>query len=480
EGYEGSYRDAEDGELSMSNVEHGRVDSVIRFKMMIAPHDSKRVNYFLTASHSARESLDILRRIQESSIAKRMYITAKYWHKWLKPVYATADKLPHGRRQEFLRSAMLLKAHIDKRGAIIASTDSAMLNYGRDAYAYCWPRDGAYVVWPLIRLGYIEEPQKFFSFCKRILHSDGYFSHKYRADGAIGSSWHPYLHKDGSISAPIQTDETAMILFMFVQFYQSHPDQAILRDYYPNFIRPMADFLSTYIEPRTSLPKASYDLWEEKYLTTTYTTAVTYAALIAAAEIAEAYQQQADAVTWHSAADDMKKSAEEYLYNKSRNVFYKGIKVTEETISFDETIDVSSVFGAFMFGLFDCDSHELKSSFETLKTVFDQPKNIGLPRYENDSYHRAHAGAPSNFWPVTTLWYAQYCFERSDTEMAERILDWVERHYYESGIIAEQISPESGYSLSVAPLAWSHAEYMATVLDSLQIGECPKKDSDER
>lgn len=45
EGREGTYRDADDGELSMCPVEHGRVDSIIRFKITLSPHSSSRFHY---------------------------------------------------------------------------------------------------------------------------------------------------------------------------------------------------------------------------------------------------------------------------------------------------------------------------------------------------------------------------------------------------------------------------------------------------
>jgi len=35
---------------------------------------------------------------------------------------------------------------------------------------------------------------------------------------------------------------------------------------------------------------------------------------------------------------------------------------------------------------------------------------------------------------------------------------------YQSGILAEQLDPDTGESLSATPLVWSHAEYVQTVL----------------
>src|SRR5690606_2318613 len=105
-----------------------------------------------------------------------------WWREWLYPALRVSQKIRPDFTDSFLKSVMIIKSQIDKRGAVIASTDTAMLNYSRDAYAYCWPRDGAYAIWPLVRMGYLEEPRLFFEFCRRGLHEDGYLMHKYRAD----------------------------------------------------------------------------------------------------------------------------------------------------------------------------------------------------------------------------------------------------------------------------------------------------------
>ncbi|HWV29636.1 MAG TPA: glycoside hydrolase family 15 protein, partial [Dyadobacter sp.] len=327
EGREGTYRDADDGELSFSSVEHGRVDSTIRFVLHIDAHSSTRVHYWIAAGTSSREALYIHRQIKEDGVLKRLHMTADWWYKWLEPARAVADKILPEHKENFLHSMMIVKSQIDKRGAVIASTDTTMLNYSRDAYAYCWPRDGAYVLWPLIRMGYIDEPHRFFEFCRRGLHPSGYLMHKYRADGALGSSWHPYTHEDGSVAPPIQEDETALVLFVFAQFYQMHPNPRLLHDFYHTMVHPMAEFLASYIDETTGLPKPSYDLWEEVYLTTTYTTSVVYAALLAAADLAELAQDADSAVKWRSAADDILASAHKHLYNKDRKAFYKGLIV---------------------------------------------------------------------------------------------------------------------------------------------------------
>lgn len=468
EGREGTFKDAEDGELSFGNVEHGRVDSTIRFTLNLPAHSSGRVDYWIAAGESNREALSVHKQIEEDGLAKRLNTTADWWHKWLEPAYEAAAKITPAHRESFIRSIMIIKSQIDKRGAVMASTDTTMLNYARDAYAYCWPRDGALVLWPLIRLGYTEEPRRFFEFCQRGLQPDGYLMHKYRADGALGSSWHPYVHEDGLIGPPIQEDETALVLFMFAQFYQATNDPQLLKDFYGTMVVPMATFLAEYVDSRTGLPLASYDLWEEVYLTTTFSTSITYAALVAAAELATASGDSTNAVAWRSAADDIRTAAHKQLFNHERKVFYKGVLVRDgQIVQRNDTVDSSSLFGAYMFGLFNTSSPEVKQAAQTTKEVFGfSLDNPGVPRYENDYYHRPSPDVLGNWWIITSLWLAQYELQNDNPATAERILDWVRDQMLPSGVLSEQVNPLTHEISSVAPLTWSHAEYVATLLDT--------------
>lgn len=465
ENHEGSYRDAEDGELGGNNVEHGRVDSVIRFSLKLEAGSSQRVYYWVAAGMSTREALFIHRQVQEHGVHARMQQTARWWHEWLKPAVDAAQHAPEEHRKLFTDSMMIIKSQMDKRGAVIASTDSALLNYSKDNYAYSWPRDGANVVWPLIRLGYYEEAYRFFEFCQRGLHPSGYIMHKYRADGALGSSWHPYVHGD-IVAPPIQEDETALVVFVFVQFYQLSKDSSLIKDFYASLIKPMANFMAEYIDEVTGLPKPTYDLWEQTFSTSTYTTAVTYGALVAAAELATVAGDNESAVKWQNAANDIQEAARKYLFNKERGIFHRGINVENGQVHYDTVLDNSAVFGAFMFGLFGVDSEELRSSVRVVKETFQTTnERPGLPRYEDDDYRRAKPEVTGNWWLITTLWQAQYDIEVGDIDSAKAILDWVKSQALPTGMLAEQIDPVDGSIVSPAPLTWSHAEYLSTLID---------------
>lgn len=463
EGHDGTYRDAEDGNLSSNNVEHGRVDSVIGLTFTIGSHSSERAHYWIAAGKSLREARQIHKRVDSEGLLHHLLQTTTYWHQWTRPAVEFSQKLDPKYRSHFVRSALLVKAHADKRGAIMASTDTTMLNYERDSYAYCWPRDGAYAMWPLIRLGYRDEPLHFFAFCRRVLNERGYLMHKYQADGALGSSWHPYVHNGHNIP-PIQEDETAIVLFLFGQYYQLHSDEKLLREYYPTMIAPMANFMTGYIDETTGLPLPSYDLWEEVFATSTYTTAVVHAALIEAADLADVLGEADDSVRWRTAADDILAAANQTLFNEETSYFHKGYTARDGEIIRDSTLETSSFFGAFMFGLFDVGSEPMQQSYKTLQQLLGKPGEYGLPRYAGDQYHITGRDAPSNTWFITTFWHAQYAIGTGNVQLCREILDWAILHMRSSGVLSEQLTPD-GKQTSVAPLAWSHAEFLSTLLD---------------
>ncbi len=194
EGKQGTFMDAEDGELSGNAIEHGGVDSVIRFKMNLHPNEIKKVDYWVIAAPSQYDCEAIHDIYLRDGIDAREEATRLSWHGWLNQSSEVLKLVSEDYKDITKKSLMVIKAHIDKRGSILASGDSSIFNYGRDYYCYCWPRDGAYTLWPLIRLGYQEEAKNFFEFCRDTMDKNGYMMHKYQPDKAIGSTWHPLVN----------------------------------------------------------------------------------------------------------------------------------------------------------------------------------------------------------------------------------------------------------------------------------------------
>ncbi|MEO8862860.1 MAG: glycoside hydrolase family 15 protein, partial [Candidatus Saccharimonadales bacterium] len=464
EGKEGTFRDAEDGELSGSSIEHGGVDSVIRFSSLLEPKKSTLISYWVVAAETQRAAETIHLEIKKDGVSARMEQTREYWKQWL----STGANAMHTVDSEYLemvkKSMLIIKAHTDKRGGIIASCDSSIYNYGRDYYSYVWPRDGAYVMWPLIRLGYTEEPKKFFEFCRDILTPEGYLMHKYQPDRAIGSTWHPMLHEE-RLELAIQEDETAIVLYMLGEFYNYAKDEDFVRNLYSTFISPAAGFLAGFIDDQTNLPHASYDLWEEKFLTTTYSVAVTYQALLVAADFAEQFEFPDDALAWRAAAERILTGVDVF-FDPERKLLRKGFLLKQDdTLAFDNTLDISSLYGQMMYAYQGTPDQILDTVKGIEEILLNNSPSGGSPRYEKDNYFASDPQYMGNPWFVTTLWLAQYYIKSGNPDRGRELVAWAMERTLPSGVLSEQVNPTDSKPISVAPLVWSHAEFINTVID---------------
>lgn len=464
EGKEGTFRDAEDGELSGNAVEHGGVDSVIRVSIKLTQAMAKAVDYWVVCASSQQDAERIHDQVKEQGLSARLRDTRRWWKEWLAPAEKRLREVDEDYRDMAKKSLLIVKAHTDRRGGILASGDSSIFNYGRDYYCYCWPRDGAYAIWPLIRLGLHEEARNFFEFCRDIIHPDGYLMHKYQPDRAIGSTWHPLVHGNRRELA-IQEDETAIVIVMLGEYLKLTGDQRFVELLYGTLVKPAAQFMAGFIDEATNLPHASYDLWEEKFLTTTYTTAVTFAALYEAARMADQFGFPEDALDWRQAARRIE-SGMPLLYDEQGKSLRKGLLLQEDgNLSFDNTLDTSSFYGMMLFGPESMRELTHATALRIEARLLDTVPSGGTPRYEGDNYMRKKEKYTGNPWFICSFWLAQYAHDRGDGKRAHEIMEWAAKHALPSGILSEQVDPEDGTQVSVAPLVWSHAEYINTALD---------------
>lgn len=481
EGKEGSFKDAEDGLLAKNLIEHGPSDSVLGFYLNLAPHESKTFYYWVAVAESIKEARDLNAYVLEKRPGHLVRSAHDYWHAWVNKYDFNFYGLKKEEISLFKKSLFMIHSHTDRHGSIIASADSGMLQSGRDTYGYVWPRDGAFSMMAFIRTGNGNIAERFFNFCNSIITEDGYFMHKYRADGSLGSSWHPWM-RDGKIELPIQEDETALILIALWQYYTHTKDLEFIESVYNTLIKKAADFMVGYRDPKTRLPKASYDLWEEKFGIHTFTAASVYGALVAASKFAKLLGKEKSEHVYSTAAFEIKQAMLTYLYDEQEGIFVKMLNVLDDgTFVYDKTLDMSSIYGVFTFGVLDIDDPRLARAIEQVEARILCKTNIsGVVRYENDRYFRSATGVPGNPWIITTLWLAQYYIARakkeSDFEEVKKWIAWTLKYAGPSGMLSEQLDPFTGEQLSATPLAWSHAEYIITVIKYLnrleELGIC--------
>ncbi|MFW6283478.1 MAG: glycoside hydrolase family 15 protein, partial [Minisyncoccales bacterium] len=241
------------------------------------------------------------------------------------------------------------------------------------------------------------------------------------------------------------------------------------------FIKKAADFMCDFRDKKTNLPKESYDLWEEKLGVHTFTCSTTYAGLIAAHNFAKLFRIKKDAEKYLKVAKEVKEATIKHLYDSKSKIFLKRIYYDKKKGWLkDKTIDISTFYGLFEYGILDINDPKLESTKnKTLEKLSYKKDGIdALARYENDAYFRTSEKGVGNIWFISTLWLAEYYIEKAEKKqdliVVKNILDWVVKHSLSSGVLSEQIDPFSGKQVSVAPLIWSHACFVTAITKYLK------------
>jgi len=480
ESKEGSFKDAEDGELSRNPIEHGQSDSVISISLKLKAGEEKTVHYWMCVAESVKEVHELNHYVLERGPEHLLHTTHDFWRAWISKYKFNFKGLSRGITDLFNKSLFYIRSNVDGGGAIIASGDTGIFHSGKDTYAYMWPRDAAFAAMALDKAGDPDVARRFFQFCNNIITEEGYFMHKYRPDRSLGSSWHPWL-RDGQVQLPIQEDETALVLFSLWKHYELSRDLEFIEGLYNSLIKKAASFIMSHRDSKTGLPKPSYDLWEESFGVHTFTAAACYGALVAAAKFAKLLGKELSQHNYQNAADEMKRAILKYLYDEKSGIFLKSLKVEKGEWRADATVDISAPYGIFLFGVLRADDEHLKMAMQNSEAALSAGTNVGgIARYQSDNYYRVDSQLAGNPWVITTLWLSQYYIglakEEKDFEPAKKWLAWAAKHALPSGVLSEQIHPYTGEQISAAPLTWSHAEFVLTViryLDKLdELGLC--------
>ncbi len=476
-GFEGTWRDAEDGRLGMNAIAQGSVDSVISLRRLAPAQTTIQFYYWLAAARDFFEVKDLNRAVLEKGPATLIQETREHWRKWVAGIQVDDCGLAKPLQDLCRRSVLIIRTQIDNGGAILAANDGDSSEFNRDTYSYMWPRDGALVASALDHTGFHDLTVKFFTFCAGLMpkpsyYPEGYLLHKYNPDGSLGSSWHPWV-RNGRPTLPIQEDGTALVLWALWQHYRGIRDRELLSELYTRMIRPAAKFMLLYRHQPTGLPLESYDLWEERYGILTFTAAAVCAALDACANFAELFADKDLQQQCQTAHQRMKGALLLHLYRPDLGRFARmlTLRADDDGYDVDTTID-SSLFALFALGVFPADQVEVMNTMQAIeKRLWVRTSIGGVARYENDHYRRVSDdfhNVPGNPWFICTLWLAQWYVAMAKTPQdlarPREILEWVAAHALPSGVLAEQLDPYTGAPRMVAPLTWSHATYVDVVL----------------
>jgi glucoamylase len=423
--------------------------------------------------------------------------TWKAWHAGLTAGIPSTAQTPLYRT-----SAAVLRAHESKRveGGIIASL-SIPWGFSKPdddlgGYHLVWPRDLVEAAGAFIAMGAHEQVRRALRYLQVTQEPDGHWSQNMWLDGS------PYWHG-------IQMDETALpILLVDLAAREGVIDSNRRNELWP-MVRQAAVFISR------NGPVSPQDRWEEEPGYSPFTVAAEIAALLVAADMADAVANETIAVYLRETADAWNACIERWLY-------VTGTELAQEhsvpgyyvRVAVPDHADASSPYQGFVpiknrppgesigpaawmvspdalalvrFGLRAADDPRIVSTVKVLDATvrLETPRGPAWHRYQGDGYGEHADGAPfdgagiGRAWPLLTGERAHYELAAGRADVAGQLAKTMEAFAGESGLLPEQIWDGAdiparqlffGHPSGAAmPLVWAHAEYIK-LCRSLQDG----------
>jgi oligosaccharide amylase len=480
QGKEGTWRDAEDGNLQGTVITEGSVDSTIGVHFTLEAGQEFEFYYWIAAGFSYEEVSEFNRLVKDRGPQQFLGYTRNYWRAWVNKSDRDLSLLPETVVDLFNRSLLIVHTQIDRDGAMLAANDHDVAERATDHYSYLWTRDGAFIANAMDKAGYSHITRKFFDICGRILHKDGYFLQKYNPDGTVASSWHacwdPISGKD---LVPIQEDETALVLWALWEHYTCFKDIEFAHRHYRKMVIPCAEFMFGFRDEATGLPLPSWNLWEDRRGVHTFTCSAVVAGLRAAANFGEVFGESDRVDRYRRAANEMVGAMRKHLYTEVDGRFLRSLQTDDRGgLIADNTVD-ASLFGLFYFDCFPPNDEAVRNTMRAVEEKLSAGGGIG--RYEFDGYMRPEDTDAGNAWFICTLWLAEYYIATAESDLdlksALRLIEWCADRALPSGVLSEQYDPGSGKQMSVSPLTWSHSTFVSTVLSYQKKAELISKQS---
>ena len=473
-----TYARAENGNVAVTGeIDLGSCDGVFVMALGFGPTT-------MEAGQHARISL--LEDFDETHTA---YV--QEWQAW----HARLEQgVPSKRRSRLYEiSAAVLRTHESKRveGGIIASL-SIPWGFSKPdddlgGYHLVWPRDLVETAGAFIAVGAHEHVRRVLRYLQVTQESDGHWSQNMWLDGR------PYW-------TGVQMDETALpILLVDLAAREGVIDAAGRNALWP-MVRQAAVFLAR------NGPVSPQDRWEEQPGYSPFTIAAEIAALLVAAELADAASNSIAADYLRETADAWNASIERWLYVQGTELaqlhgvdgYYvrvaqpdggdaaspsqgyvpiKGRPPDQATGPAANMVSLDAL--AFVrFGLRAPADPRIVSTITVIDATLkvETPRGPAWHRYQGDAYGEHPDGSPydgtgvGRAWPLLTGERAHYELAAGRLPAAERLLQAMETMAGDAGLVPEQIWDSADIpdrelyighpSGSAMPLVWAHAEYL--------------------
>lgn len=433
-----AYLDAADGELHNNEYSSGGemgTTSGMMWEVELKPGQAVTITVLLCCGLTLDAAEHLLNTVRAVPAERLLADTVAYWKEWLAPGVAWSERIRDNALRSLYRRSLLTNKLLQDRtyGSIIAAPSVA------PDYRYCWLRDGAFVAWAFDVAGYHAEAAHYYRWCARTQVANGLWYQNHYTDGR--------RHWPG-----IQVDQVGTVVWGIYQHYLHTHDRHFLSELWPT-ARRAAEYVISRIHPKRGLVYSEQDLWEETAGFLTYTNAACLAGLRAAGATA-------DEVGAPSTGDVFRQAADKLLGRMRSQLVQEGAYVGEVDpqhpfpVRPDYVVDISILGLVVPFGVIDPLAPEMARTVERIEKAFEYPVK-GVGRYVGDLF------MGGNPWSLSALWLSLYYVSAGKWPEPFGHLQWCLRHATQHGFFPEQQDKRTGSSVSVVPLAWSHAWFIA-------------------
>jgi glucoamylase len=473
-----TYARAENGNVAVTGeIDLAACDGVFEIALGFGP----------TAMEAGQHALITL--LEDFDETHAEYVRAwRAWHGRL------VDGVPPDQRTRLYHiSAAVLRTHESKRveGGIIASL-SIPWGFSKPdddlgGYHLVWPRDLVEIAGGFVAIGAHEHVRRVLRYLQVTQEPDGHWSQNMWLDGR------PYWHG-------VQMDETALPILLVDLAAREGVIDTAGRDALWPMVRRAAVFLAR------NGPVSPQDRWEEQPGYAPFTVATEIAALLVAADLADAASNAIAAQYLRETADAWNASIERWMYVHGTELahlhdvegYYARVAPPDHADATapcqgfvpiknrppDEATGPAALMVsldalAFVrFGLRAPDDPRIVSTVKIIDATLkvETPRGPVWRRYQGDGYGEHADGGPydgsgvGRGWPLLTGERAHYELAAGRSHVAEHLTQAMETIAGEPGLLPEQVwdsadIPERELYIghasgSAMPLVWAHAEYL--------------------
>lgn len=427
---------------------------------IIKPNEKKAIDIYQLVQKQPDQMSELekeIERIKKIDLQSEYLKTKNYWRKYLKAHDGLKLEEPKNSYEEkiaeiYYRTILLFPLlYNNETGGIIAAPeiDEDRTKCGR--YAYCWPRDAAYITKAMDILNMQKESEKFYKdFCKKTQSKNGMWEQRFFTDGKLAPCW------------GYQIDETASVIYGLYEHYKFIKDEKFLKENL-QMCEKAIDFLKRYtkdILEDTKKYQVSYDLWEMCEGVHLYSLASVYSAFNAMINIYKALGKNVSDFENNRLKDEKIKKSKlemEELQVKIKKYInenmYDEQKMSYVRNSVDKKMDISILGAVVPFSMFTPKEKKVKNTIERINLSL-RTYTGGFKRFEEDNYMNG------NPWPIANMWMTLYYLESGEKKKAKETFDFVVKTSANHNFLGEQVSNENLKTNWVIGLGWSHAMFI--------------------